>query len=191
MKILRKAWQFVIWLIEKSDIIPALVIVSGYHYAGALAGRDPLPVAVVLGVLIDLGYYRSVKGFFRKMERQRFIVMLILTAMTWYYHYLWYRDIILSAMLPALIVCLSLISKWDGWERQSARIMQADAQPAVQPALQAAQPLQPALPAHAERRAWRSLTTAERAELKNMHADAVAERYNISIRTAYEWKAKV
>ena len=114
-----RAWGWIVWLFEKADIIPPLVIVSGWHYAGALANRDPLPVAIVLGILIDLGHYRSVKATIANNTWRRFAVMTVLTVMTGYYHWLWYRDVILAVAVPVLIICLSLLSKWGGWERQA------------------------------------------------------------------------
>lgn len=119
----RKLWGFVVWLVEKADIIPPLVFVSAWHYAGALAKLDPPAVAVILGVLIDLGHYRSVKAVMaRPEERRRLVVMTTLTVMTGYYHWLWYRDIILAVTVPVLIICLSLLGKWGGWERQALRV---------------------------------------------------------------------
>lgn len=114
-----RAWGWIVWLFEKADIIPPLVIVSAYHYGGALVDYDLLPVAIVLGVLIDLGHYRSVKAAIKTPEIPQFAVMTVLTVMTGYYHWLWYRNFILAATVPALIICLSLLSKWGGWERQA------------------------------------------------------------------------
>ena len=118
----KKAWGLVVWTFEKADIIPPLIIVSAWHYSGALAKVDPLPVAIALGILIDLGHYRSVKATIANNPWKRFAVMAVLTAMTGYYHWLWYRDLILAAAVPTLIICLSLLSKWGGWERQAIRI---------------------------------------------------------------------
>ena len=116
-----RAWGWIVWLFEKADIIPPLVIVSAYHYGGALVDYDLLPVAIVLGVLIDLGHYRSVKAAIKTPELPQFAVMITLTCMTGYFHWLWYRNVILAATVPALIICLSLLSKWGGWERQALR----------------------------------------------------------------------
>lgn len=130
-----RAWGWIVWLFEKADIIPPLVIVSAYHYGGALVDYDLLPVAIVLGVLIDLGHYRSVKAAIKTPELPQFAVMITLTCMTGYFHWLWYRNIILAATVPALIICLSLLSKWGGWERQAivfapqAKVKQAEAKP--------------------------------------------------------------
>jgi uncharacterized membrane protein (UPF0136 family) len=112
-------WGLIVWIFEKSDIVPLLVIVSTFHYAGALSGKDPAPIAVVLGVLVDVGHYRSVKSAMKNQGKERFAVMTVLTAMTGYYHWLWYKDFLLAISLPTLIICLALLSKWDGWERQA------------------------------------------------------------------------
>jgi hypothetical protein len=120
MSLLRKLWGFVVWLVEEADIVPFLVIVSAWHYAGALAkgNKDNAIVAVVLGVLIDLGHYRSVRTYFKHIDWKRFVVMAVLTCITGYYHWLWYSDVILAATMPAIIICLGLLSHWGKWERQ-------------------------------------------------------------------------
>lgn len=113
-------WGLIVWLFEKSDIIPLLVIVSTFHYAEALKDKDEWYIAIVLGVLIDVGHYRSVKSAMKHQDKSRFTVMVVLTAMTGYYHWLYYKhDFILAAAVPVLIICLALLSKWDGWERQA------------------------------------------------------------------------
>jgi len=132
---IKQAWGLLVWLFERADIIPPLIIVSAWHYAGALADYDPLPVAVALGVLIDLGHYRSVKVTIANNTWRRFSVMTVLTVMTGYFHWLWYKNLILALAVPTLIICLSLLSKWGGWERQSivfanqANVKQTEAKP--------------------------------------------------------------
>ncbi|CAK0756326.1 membrane hypothetical protein [Gammaproteobacteria bacterium] len=129
----RASWGGLVWLFEKADIIPALVIVSVYHYGGAMAQHgDPAPVAMALGVLTDVGHYRSVKAVATKpQERRRWAVGLVLTILTGYYHYLWYNDVILAVCIPILIISLALLSKWDRWDAQAS---QPGAQPEAQPA---------------------------------------------------------
>lgn len=124
--IANKAWSLIVWAFEKADIIPALVIISAWHYGGAMQRHgDPLPVAVALGVLTDVGHYRSVQSVARKShEPRRWIVMIVLTVLTWYYHFLWYDNFVLSICIPALIVSLALLSHWDGWGRQAAKFVQ-------------------------------------------------------------------
>jgi hypothetical protein len=120
---IKTLWGVLVWLFEKADIIPALVIVSAWHYSVAMSTRgDPAPIAIALGVLTDVGHYRSVKGVAKKNEPKRWIVAIGLTALTFYYHFLYYQDIILALCVPALIISLALLSRWDGWDGQSIRI---------------------------------------------------------------------
>lgn len=122
--LIKNSWGVLVWLFEQADIIPALVIISAWHYYGAMAAKgDPAPVAIALGVLTDIGHYRSIKGVARKPdELKRWAVGLVLTVLTGYYHYLWYKDIILALCVPALIISLALLSKWDGWDTQAIRM---------------------------------------------------------------------
>ena len=120
---IKTLWGVMVWLFEKADIIPALVIVSAWHYSVAMSARgDPAPIAIALGVLTDVGHYRSVKGVAKKNELKRWVVAIGLTVLTFYYHYLYYQDYILAICVPSLIISLALLSKWDGWEGQSIRI---------------------------------------------------------------------
>ena len=55
-----RLWHaFTAWL-ESGDLVPLLVIVSAAHYVKVLSGKDDWYIAVPLGILIDLGVYRSV-----------------------------------------------------------------------------------------------------------------------------------
>ena len=85
VNLLKKSWGFIVWLFEQADIIPALVIVSVWHYAGAMQAQgDPISVAIALGVLTDIGHYRSVKSVARKrsFSLKHWIVMVVFTALT-------------------------------------------------------------------------------------------------------------
>jgi hypothetical protein len=183
--IIRNVWGAIVWLFEKSDIIPPLIIVSAWHYSGALAGKDPALVAVILGVLIDLGHYRAVKSYLRALNGWRFAVMAIFTVMTGYYHYLWYQDYILAAGVPTLIIGLALLSKWDRWETQAAEFTVKVTKPRT--AISASDA--PQLPDAAERREY-SEYAAEQAGKPVMPVAAMMAAYGIPERTAYRWRAK-
>jgi len=116
---MKKLWGAIVWAFERADIIPPLIVVSAWHYSGALIGRDVALVAIILGILIDLGHYRATKETIKNPDARRFCVLIVLTAMTGYYHWLWYKDIILALTVPTLIVCLALLSKWGNWEKQA------------------------------------------------------------------------
>jgi len=122
--LIKSAWGVLVWLFEKADIIPGLIIISAWHYSGAMADKgDPAPVAIALGVLTDIGHYRSIKGVARKPDEiKRWAVGIVLTVLTGYYHYLWYQDVVLALCVPALIISLALLSKWDGWDNQAMRM---------------------------------------------------------------------
>lgn len=137
---LSELWSRIVWLFEKADIIPPIIAVSVWHYAGALAEKDPLPVAVVIGVLVDIGHYRAVKTFFRRHTWSRFALMAVFTVLTGWYHFLWYDDVLLALGMPVLIIGLAILSIWEGWEKQGKTHL-------AQPALHA--PQENAEPTHA------------------------------------------
>ena len=181
----RAVWGGVVWLFEKSDIIPPLIIVSSWHYAGALRGHDPAFVAVILGVLIDLGHYRAVKSYLRALNGRRFAVMAVFTAMTAYYHWLWYRDYLLAAGVPLLIIGLALLSKWDKWEGQAAKFTVTVAEKAPGMSDNDA----PRLPVATARRDMGAYL-AEQDGKPLMSAAEIQAGYGVPLRTAYRWRAK-
>lgn len=62
---LKKAWDWITDWFEYGDLVPLLVLVSAVHYASVLKGKDDLPVAVAIGMLVDLGHFRTVRAAFR------------------------------------------------------------------------------------------------------------------------------
>lgn len=133
---LSELWSRIVWIFERADIIPPIIAVSVWHYAGALAQKDPLPVAIVIGVLVDIGHYRSVKAFFKRHQPGRFALMAVFTVLTGWYHYLWYDDVLLALGMPVLIIGLAVLSIWEGWEKQGRSVIAPQASAAItQPAL--------------------------------------------------------
>lgn len=180
--ILRKLWGFIIWVFERADIIPPLIIVSAWHYQGALTAHDPPPVAIALGVLIDLGHYRAVKSYLNTFQGRRLIVLVVLTAMTGYFHWLWYQNVILAAAVPLLIICLALLSKWEGWERQ------AHVTVAKKPVASVNASGNPLLP-NGERRQYGDYA-AEQVGKPPLPVVEIMAKYGVPQRTAYRWREK-
>lgn len=170
-------WNWIVWLFEKADIIPPVIAVSVWHYAGALSGKDPLPVAIVLGLLIDIGHYRSVKVYFKKHTIGRFVLMLVLTTLTGWYHYLWYKEILLALGMPTLIISLAILSTWEGWERQAGKVGKEEKQSGKLPEIAAS-----------NRYDWRTLPEEDRQLVAGMVTSEIMRKYGIPDRTARNWR---
>lgn len=116
---MRDLWRRLVGWFEHGDLVPLLIVVSAWHYAVILAGRDPWPVAVAIGLLVDLGHYRVVRAAVRYSGRTsqaaaRWLVALAMTAVALAYHLRYYEmDWWLAAPIPLLIATLAWLSKVD------------------------------------------------------------------------------
>ena len=120
MTYVKTAWQTLVNWFEHGDLIPLLVIVSAAHYTSILSGYDKWPVAVSLGILVDIGHYRVVRAAIRynnnrKAETvRRWIFLLVMTGISFGYHYWFYnRSFLLAAPIPLLIGILAWLQRVD------------------------------------------------------------------------------
>lgn len=110
---------------EHGDLVPLLVIVSAAHYVAVLSEVDAWWSAVSIGLLVDIGHYRSVliatryNGDKTKEKRLRWAVALAMTVLSFSYHYRFYsQDIALSLPMPLLIASLAYFEQKDGWRKR-------------------------------------------------------------------------
>lgn len=115
---IRRAWAAAADWLEKGDLVPLMIAVSAYHYIRVLWGDDPWPVAVLVGVLVDLGHYRTVKIAARYTGKRkhvligRWVVALAMTAVSLSYHWRFYDgDWWLAAPMPVLIAVLAYFQR--------------------------------------------------------------------------------
>lgn len=120
MKQLAKAsWSYLVHWFEYGDLVPLLVLISAVHYAAVLAGKDSWPVAIAIGLLVDLGHFRTVRaavrysGDDRWQGATRWLIAAGMTALSLNYHQRYYADWWLSAPLPLLIAALAWLQKVD------------------------------------------------------------------------------
>jgi len=112
-------WRHVVNWFENGDLVPLLIVVSAWHYIAILAGRDPWPVAIAIGLLVDLGHYRTVRAAVRYRGRPsqsaaRWAVAAAMTVVALAYHLRYYEfDWWLAAPIPALIATLAWLSRVD------------------------------------------------------------------------------
>jgi hypothetical protein len=131
---MRNLWRTTLDWFERGDLVPLLIVVSAAHYVVVLAGKDFWPVAVAIGVLVDLGHYRWVRAAARYEGTKpgqvavRWLFAIILTAISLGYHQRYYQDWLLSAPIPLLIASLAWLAKVD---QRAAAKPAAPAAPAV------------------------------------------------------------
>ena len=113
--------------IETGDYILPMILVSVAHYIGVLAGRDLMPVAAAIGLLVDLGHYRLVKAAL-KFGAWFWLAALGMTVIAFGYHFAFYSvagaDLLEAALLavpiPFLIITLAGLSVKERWARKFA-----------------------------------------------------------------------
>lgn len=109
---------------ENGDLILLIVLVSAVHFAYVLAGHDYWIVAIALGLLVDLGIYRTVRHAVRyqganKAERlARYAIAGVMTCVSYVYHLRFYGDPWLAAPVPFLIAVLAWLDRRKYAERQ-------------------------------------------------------------------------
>ena len=138
-----RLWHALVNWFETADLVPLLVLVSAVHYAAVLSGKDWWPVAVAIGLLVDLGHYRVIRVAVRYsgdslgQRIARWTIALAMTAVSLNYHQRYYQDWWLSAPLPLLIAALAWLQQVEPRKREDApsvRIVRQNA-----PALPSAQ----------------------------------------------------
>ena len=117
MKHIHKLIKTVVTWAEQGDLILLIVMVSAVHFAYVLADYDYWPVAVALGLLVDLGIYRTVRYAVRyqgasKIERiARYAIAALMTCVSYVYHLRFYGDPWLAAPVPFLIAVLAWLDR--------------------------------------------------------------------------------
>ena len=125
-------WQRAANFFENGDLVPFAVVVSSVHFVTALVvyGGEAWPVAVLVGVFVDMLHYRTIRYAVRGRTRTAVILAALTTAMSYVFHLLFYIDggafvpvyLLLAAPLPFGIFILA-------WQQEQARseAAQADA----------------------------------------------------------------
>jgi len=112
-------WEAAIYWFEHGDLVPLIVIVSAVHYSFVLAAFDHWMVATSIGLMVDLGHFRTVRAAVRysganhKTQITRWMVAFFMTAVSISYQQRYYSDWWLSLPLPFLIVSLAWLQETD------------------------------------------------------------------------------
>ena len=135
---MKNAWKALVDWFEFGDLVPLLVVVSAVHYVAILDGKDPIYAAIAIGVLVDLGHYKTVRAAVRYTSKfwtggaTRWAIALGMTAISLNYHQRYYNDWWLSAPLPLLIAALAWLHKVDA--NVGKRKSEPEAKPKEEPA---------------------------------------------------------
>lgn len=126
MAIITRSWRAVVNWFENGDLLPLIILVSVPHYGHVLAAYDWGPVAAVIGALVDLGHYRTIKAY---LNGKGGFWMVVLTAFSLGFHWAfyltggaaWYAALFFAAAVPVVIFALSFISKAERLATKAAR----------------------------------------------------------------------
>jgi hypothetical protein len=156
---MKQAWWYkagawtVNWF-ERGDLVPLMILVSAVHYASVLQGKDALPVAVAIGLLVDLGHYRTVRSAVRYQTARpatrgrtgragaqrrtwrwqmaaRLAIAAGMTVVSLAYHQRYYQDWWLSAPLPLLIAALAWLRQVEPAQPAKREPVRSEEQPAA------------------------------------------------------------
>lgn len=171
-----KLWRGIVNWFENGDLLPLIIAVSVPHYGHVLAAYDFWPVAAVIGALVDLGHYRTIKA---ALNGKGWFWMIVMTVFSLGFHFAfysaggaaWWAALFFAAAVPVVIFALSFIAKAERLAEKAARGV-ASGKPAVtvvNDALPSGTPDTPLLPG------GKPETAAERYAREN----------GVSVRTAY------
>jgi len=120
-----RLWRGLLEWLEGGDLVPLLVIVSAVHYAAVLQAHDWPVVGAVIGLLVDIGHFRSVliatryTGENRRERAIRWGVALVMTAVSLSYHWRFYEgQWDLAVPIPLLIAALAYFERKDAYKRR-------------------------------------------------------------------------
>lgn len=123
---MKHIWRAVVNWFENGDLLPLIILVSVPHYGHVLAAYDWGPVAAVIGALVDLGHYRTIKAY---LNGKGGFWMSVLTVFSLGFHWAfyltggasWYAALFFASAVPVVIFALSFISKSERLATKAAR----------------------------------------------------------------------
>lgn len=116
---MKRFWKSLVHWFEYGDLVPLIVIVSAVHYAIILRSYDWYPVAVAIGLMVDLGHFRTVRAAVRytgadlRQKSARWGMAAFMTCVAVAYQQRFYADWWLSLPLPFLIAALAWLQYVD------------------------------------------------------------------------------
>lgn len=176
---IRKQWNRLVNWLENGDLVPLVIIVSIPHYINVLAEWEWWYVASALGVLVDLGHYRTIKAFLKKGG---WFWMWALTFVSLGFHIGFYSFAgagdwawALGFVPPILLFALAYLSYNERWGDKTKReLAKYDRQVSERIT-------------ESSVKDWRNLSDAERKSFATMRPQQIVSKYGVSERTAYTW----
>ncbi len=183
---------------ESGDLVLFLVVISVFHFVGALAKYDPAPVALAVGIAVDVGVYRLVKASL-KFGGWWWLAAVALGVVSYGYHVEYYSASpnawLLAAPLPALIVLLAALSHRERYAEKLAKDLampaHANGAPSAKPAPGAVPNDTPNVPP-AQRGTFEQYRLANLARNGSgpMNVAQIMAQFGVPRRTAYNWMQK-
>ncbi len=182
---LKRFYTAAVEWVERGDLVPLIILVSIPHYISVMSRFEYTIVAVAMGILTDLGHYRTILVYL-KSTVGRFAAlfwMSVLTLMSYAFHVGFYTlsgtaeqpwPWALGAVPPILVFAMAYISKREKWYAKGKTVT-------------AGHETQPTLAK------WdiRKLDPAARNELKGMSTKQIMAKYpGLSERSAANWRQK-
>jgi len=183
---------------ETGDLIPFLVVVSVFHFVGALGKYDIAPVALAVGIGVDVGMYRVVKAAL-KFGGAWWLAAVAISIMSYGYHVEYYAAAqnawLLALPLPALIVLLAALSHRENYGAKLARALAQDGTANGTPVAKKARAENATAPTgtpNVPRGTYEQFKMAQLARngAGPMDAGTVCKTFGVPKRTAYNWLAR-
>jgi hypothetical protein len=178
-------WQRFADFLHTANLIPLVVLVSGYHYFQALRSHDPVLVAVPIALFVDLLHFRTVQRAVKSSEGAWKVTAVFTTLLAfglqWMFYnrpgegeaLLWWQVILFASIVPVGLAIMAWhhqqqeqeqITDWQALiaaAEQRAAQMQEEAATAHERATQAQREA-----AAADERAEKMQTQAEEAQAR-------------------------
>ena len=198
---MKRLWHSILEWFEYGDLVPFIVIVSAVHFATILTGHDIAPVAVMIGILVDLGTYRWVRAATRyqvgkqkskraKVAKQRQLIIrwslaIGMSVISFLYHLRFYGDFALAIPLPLLVISLAWLAETDKRKGQetSPKVEITTVNKPELPEVTGNLPEKPR-----KKLTWWVIPTEDRQLISGMSTDEIMEKYGIPERTARNWR---
>jgi len=132
LNLLKKLYSGIVEWAERGDLVPLLILVAIPHYISVMAAFEWWPVAVAMGILTDLGHYRTILVYLRSSigRAAALFWMTVLTLISYAFHVGFYVlgggipqpwPWVIGSVPPVLIFAMAYISKREGWYRRTAK----------------------------------------------------------------------
>lgn len=177
-------WKRLLNWLENGDLVPWVILVSIPHYHEVLKLYEWWVAAAAIAVLVDLGHYRTIK---QALAGRGWFWMFILTGVSYGFHVAFYIvggaaalwSWLLGAVVPILLFALAWLSSKERWGQRARK--DAGNLPETR---------------HGQKQErsgtkdWRTLPRSERVQLAGLSTSEIVAQYDVSERTARNWRSR-